>query len=260
MLYDCAKRFTDRPFISIAETGETYSYAEFEILTNRLAHGMRKRFGDDLDYVAIVLENSVEYLAMTYALKKIDTVEVSVNRAMRSAPLARMIDQTKAPVLFTSGQHLEALRQIRNEIPHVNTLVMLDKVVDAKQMFPELEVIEFDALLAEQSDHIVSPARDTDTAAILFTSGTTGVSKGCILSHRYAVRTAENMMKLYRWASQGKWWYDPASPVLWPMGILACPNARWQVAAIFGFRRVISVAWTRKGVSTLCTGSASVSA
>ncbi len=202
LLHDRATRFANRPFITIAETGETHSYAEFEALTNRLAHGMRARFGDALGYVAIVLENSVEYLATTYALKKINAIDVSVNRAMRGASLARMIAQTKAPVLFTSGEHLDALDQVRDQIPDVETLVMLDAVDDAQRLFPDLDVIGFDTLLAAQSSHIVSPARDTDTATILFTSGTTGVSKGCLLSHRYAVRTAENMIGPFRVSAQ----------------------------------------------------------
>ena len=202
LLHDCAARFADRPFITIAETGETRSYAEFERLANRIAHGMQDRFGAGLDYVAIVLENSVEYLAATYALKKINTVEVSVNLAMRGAPLARMIDQTRAPVLFTSKEHLEALNDVRDETPHVKTLVMLSGVEEAKRLFPALEVIGFDALLSERDDHIISPAKDTDTATILFTSGTTGVSKGCLLSHRYAVRTAENVIEPFRVTSE----------------------------------------------------------
>lgn len=198
LLHDCANRFADRPFITIAETGRTLTYAAFEQLTNRLAHGTRARFGEELDYVAIVLENSAEYLALTYALKKINAVEVSVNRAMRGTPLARMIDQTHARVLFTSEEHLEQLHAVRDAISHVETLVMLGGVDAAKRLFPTLEVIGFGALLADRDDHIASPAKDTDTATILFTSGTTGVSKGCLLSHRYAVRTAENMIGPFR--------------------------------------------------------------
>ena len=64
--------------------------------------------------------------------------------------------------------------------------------------FPALDIIRFDDFLSDRDDHIESAARDTDTAVVMFTSGTVGVSKGCLLSHRYAVRTAENMIGTFR--------------------------------------------------------------
>ena len=58
--HDCAMRFTDRPFITIAETGRTLSYIAFEQLTNRLAHqGIRDHFGEGLDYAAIVMRTAL---------------------------------------------------------------------------------------------------------------------------------------------------------------------------------------------------------
>ncbi|MEM9603256.1 MAG: AMP-binding protein [Pseudomonadota bacterium] len=198
LLHRCAHAHGDRPILTIAETGATLSYRAFESLTNRIAHGLREHLGHDIAHVALILENSAEYLATTYALKKLNTVEVSINPAMRGDALQRMIDQTEATILFTSAAHLAALEAVSDRLPHIRTLVMLDGAEAAQERFSRWRVVPFGSLLSDCDEHIVSPAMDTDTATILFTSGTTGVSKGCLLSHRYAVRTAENMIDPFR--------------------------------------------------------------
>ncbi|MFT5658001.1 MAG: crotonobetaine/carnitine-CoA ligase [Gammaproteobacteria bacterium] len=197
LLHQCASEYGDRPFLTIAESGRSYSYQAFESLVNQLGHGLLARYTGNLNYLAIMLENSVEYLAMSYALKKIDSTEVAINPAFRAVALSRMIDLTGASVLLTSEAQLPAIDQIRADIPHVRCLIMINGVESARALFPELEVISFQQVLSEQTGHIESKAKDTDVASILFTSGTTGVSKGCLLSHRYAVRTAENMVWPY---------------------------------------------------------------
>ena len=195
LLHECAEKFAERQFLVIAETGDTFTYKEFEILTNKIANGLLEKYSEKLTYVNIFLENSAEYLALTYALKKVNVIEVSINPAMRGVSLARMVDQTASKILFASGAQLEALDQIRDSIPNIETLIMMDCVDKARNLFPKLQIISFEDILSSCEDHVISSAKDTDIATILFTSGTTGISKGCLLSHRYAVRTAENIIK-----------------------------------------------------------------
>ena len=202
VLHQCALRFGERPCITMAPGGETLSYAELESLVNRLAHGMRRRFGANVapegGHVGIMLENSFAYLAMSYALKKLNRIEVSINRAFRGAALQRMINLTACELLLTSRAHFDALAQVMDGLSHVKSLILVDGRDEAARRFPHLQCVDFAEVPAQRDDHIVSPARDTDAAVIMFTSGSTGVSKGCLLSHRYGVRTAENMIAPFR--------------------------------------------------------------
>ena len=198
VLHDCASRFSDRPFITMAGVNHSLSYKEFESLSNSIAHGLTEFGNPDSGYCAIMLENCIRYLALTYALKKIDVTEVSINRAFRGESLARMINATKTEYLVTSHTHIEALLSIREQLNTINTIITLDAREEFAKYFPDITVVDFDRLLSNRSEHITAQKADTDLATILFTSGTTGVSKGCRLSHRYGVRTAENVITPFR--------------------------------------------------------------
>ena len=198
LIHQLALRYHDRPCITMAPSGETVTYGAFETKINRLAHGLLARFPELGSYVGIMLENSMAYLEMSYALKKLNRVEVSINRAFRGPALERMINLTSCEILLTSSCHFDAIDDIQSELHSLQTLIVKDGLAEAKKRFPAYDIIALETLYDENDAHIISDAHDTDTAVIMFTSGTTGISKGCELSHRYAVRTAENMIAPFR--------------------------------------------------------------
>ena len=56
LLHECAEKFSEREFLVIAETGETLTYTEFEILTNRITNGLLEHFPEKLEYIDIFLD------------------------------------------------------------------------------------------------------------------------------------------------------------------------------------------------------------
>ena len=69
--YQLASTHKDRPAVTEVATNQTMSYLELEQFTNRIAHGFRGLSCANTDYVGMMHENSLSYLAMTYALKKL---------------------------------------------------------------------------------------------------------------------------------------------------------------------------------------------
>jgi len=198
LINQCAERYSDKTCLIDAVTAQSISYRDFNALVNRFAHGLTARFGAEQRYMGVMLENSINYVALSYALKKINWIEVSINRAFRGPSLARMINLTNCDTIITSPAHFTALLEINEDLEHLRNLIVSDTSALATTPLPAYDIIELSTLLSSNDTHIQSTASDTDLAAIMFTSGTTGVSKGCMLSHRYAIRTAENMIAPFR--------------------------------------------------------------
>jgi len=101
LIHQLAVKYEDRPAITMAVSGETLSYREFDTLINRIGHGLLNLSEIKSTYVGIMHENDLNYLAMTYALKKINKIEVSINRAFKGHSLSRMINLTECDIMMT---------------------------------------------------------------------------------------------------------------------------------------------------------------
>jgi len=197
LLQNSAKRYGSKPFVTQAETGERLTYAEFNKLTNHIAHGLIDLgFGDE-EYIAIMLPSCIQFLACSYALKKIGVIEVAINSNARGPSLARMIDMTKCKILITSGEHLQQLSEVSKSLKHLQQVIMIDEHQRAKELLQSFNILPWQSLLGQSSSNFSCDFSDEETAVILFTSGTTGVSKGCDIPHRSSVRAAESIIEAF---------------------------------------------------------------
>ena len=120
----------------MAPSGETLRHAGLDSLVNHAAQGFRDRIvrgrlnpgsGD----VAVMLENSIPYLVMSCALKKIDLVEVSINRASCGPTLVRMINLTSCETLVSSPAHFDAMADVSGDLPNLRVLIVAAGAEDA---------------------------------------------------------------------------------------------------------------------------------
>lgn len=189
-----AREFGPDPFVTQAETGETLTYAEFNGLVNRLANGLEKCGVRPNDYFGIMLSNSITFLAASYGLKKLGAIEVAINSTFRGVSLARMINVTGAQTLLTSSAYLAAIEDVAGQLKHLRRIILVD---DEARPEARWETTALSDVMSNNDRFAATSVADTDSAVILFTSGTTGVSKGCAVPHRSSVRAAESMIEAF---------------------------------------------------------------
>ena len=151
LIHQLAAKYEDRPAITMAVSGETLSYREFDTLINRIGHGLLSFSEIKSTYVGIMHENDLNYLAMTYALKKINKIEVSINRAFKGPSLSRMINLTECDIMMTSTSHFGVLDQIKSDLPHLRMLIVTSGVEEARAKFPQWTILPFEEILSDLS-------------------------------------------------------------------------------------------------------------
>jgi long-chain acyl-CoA synthetase len=145
--------------------------------------------------VAILLENSFDYIAAHFGVLKAGAVDVSLNTELTADGLKALLDDCEAPVLIAGRKFF---RQWMPVLEHVSTLRHV--IFDQKpvQSLPAglraathllVDVFKTGAVLN------VVHRTDTDLASLVYTSGSTGKPKGVMLSHRNLISNTQSIVQ-----------------------------------------------------------------
>jgi len=165
------------------------TFAEVEDRSRRIASGLAGLGIEPGQLVAMMLPNGRAFAETWFGASMLGAVAAPVNTAFRGPGLAHVLNLTHATVLVIDGSLVGALRPIAGQLAHVRTLVV-DGEMD-RAAIPGWTVVPFQSLAASGGRFAAARNAEADPAIVLFTSGTTGRSKGCVLPHRCAVRQAE---------------------------------------------------------------------
>ncbi|SNQ46578.1 Hydroxyl acids CoA ligase [Frankia canadensis] len=203
-----ARTRPDADFVLFEEAGDAggamgavrWSYADTWRLARRSAAGLQALgvgFGEP---VLSWLPNGPWALRTWFGANLLGSVYTPVNTAYRGALLERVLRNSEARVLVAHPSLLERLRQV--DTAELRTVVVVGgpagEARTAAGLPAGIEVLDVDVLDRDDDDW-PGPARSPepwDTQSIMYTSGTTGPSKGVLISYRQhhaAARAVDGM-------------------------------------------------------------------
>lgn len=176
-----ARAASSRPFL-IAADGAEISFAAVDRLSARMANLLAAEGVRPGDRVMLQAGKSVEALVFWLAAVRAGAVLVPLNPAYTPAEVGYFLGDAEPALLVCDPDRAEALT------PHGPRLLTLDG--SGRGSFT-------DALAGLAEDHVPVPRAADDLAAILYTSGTTGRSKGAMLTHANLLSNAEVLVRAW---------------------------------------------------------------
>lgn len=170
------------------------TYAEVRRRSTGLAHGLAGLGVRRGELVPVLMPNGPAFAITWLALSRLGAVSTLLNTAFRGPSLAHALNISGADTVIAQDDLVSNLATVADELTHLRRLIVVGDI-GAIPNVPGVEIIDHAGLCTDDETAIPVAHQVTDPAMVLFTSGTTGPSKGCVLSHCYAVRQAQLMIE-----------------------------------------------------------------
>ena len=178
-------RFGDRPWVS---------YGQVNADANRVANALIARGVQPGESVSVMLPNCEEFLPVWFGILKAGAVMSSINTAYKGDFLSWTINLVEAKKLFIHDSFLERLEVVAGELPLLEHVIVLE--TGAGGPAPRVKSEPLSALMAASDAEPGVEYSWTADARIMFTSGTTGRSKGVIKQNAADYFSARGLLEV----------------------------------------------------------------
>jgi carnitine-CoA ligase len=173
--------------------GETYSYAEVDRLSTRFAHSLSRLGISAGDTVVSMLDNNIDAIICWLAANKLSAISVPINTALRGEFLRHQIADSKTNIVICEAEYVERIAQVAPDISELKRVLYRGTLSDLSPC--AIDVWPLDKHRGEEDTSIATKPHPWDLSCIVYTSGTTGPSKGCMLSYNYMCNLARLQLR-----------------------------------------------------------------
>jgi 4-coumarate--CoA ligase len=167
--------FKDRPCIINGVNGDTFTYAEVELASRKVAAGLGELGIRQGDVIMLLLQNCPEFVFAFIGASYAGAMSTTANPFYTPAEIAKQATASKAKLIITQSAYAEKVKDFSRE--HDLILITIDTPPEGCLHFSELTKGEKEGI----PDVKIHP---DDVVALPYSSGTTGLPKGVMLTHR----------------------------------------------------------------------------
>jgi len=190
LLHAQAERIPDQVYVAF-ENGETWTFAETLRQVREVAAGLAAQGVRQGDAVALWLAHGPVALRTWFAVNYLGAVAVPINLAYKGQLLERVIENSQAGLMVAHGHLLERLLPIG--LGRLTTVVTLGEAAGhAPPGLAQVDESELHRAGSEPPEPPL-PIKASDLQVILYTSGTTGPSKGVLCSYMHIHSSGHNV-------------------------------------------------------------------
>lgn len=177
-LFRNTSSYPEQPALIDSDSGQTLTFSLLKSTVAKLSHGLTQLGIRKGHVVLMFAPNSIHYPATFLSIIATGAIATTVNPIYAVSEIKKQADDCKPQMIVTVPELWEKVNDL-----NLPALILGPKragnVVSSTKVFYLDDLVNGSAV-----DLPVVPIKQSDTAALLYSSGTTGVSKGVVLTHR----------------------------------------------------------------------------